>query len=148
MADAKPTTKNKGGRPPAGSTNRWRAPFIRALCRTGVVSYACKRAKVSRSRAYEARNKDPDFAEAWDEAEVIAKENLEAEAHRRALSYSDTLLIFLLKAHDRAKYGDKATYEVTGPDGGPLQISTPKQRAKALAELLEKARDARGDPND
>jgi hypothetical protein len=139
MAERKAT--NKRGSPKKGATNSWKAPFIRAMARTGVVSYACKRAKVGRARAYEARQTDPHFAEAWDEAEVIAKEGLEAEAHRRALSYSDVLMIFLLKSKDRAKYGDRAHLELTGPNGGPMEIATPAQRAKALTELIAKATD-------
>lgn len=140
---AKGAKKQRKGRATTPKTqNKWRGPFLAALARSGVVSYACKRAKITRTRVYGARQDDPLFAEQWDEAELIAKENLEAEAQRRALTMSDTLLIFLLKARDPVKYGDRHRFEFTGPNGGPIEVSTPKQRANALADLISKAASA------
>lgn len=100
----------------------WQKPFIQRLSETGNVSAACRKAQISRVRAYELRNEDEVFRAAWDEALVMATEALELEARRRAEGfpepiyyngkkigivrrYSDTLLIFLLKAHD-PKYRD------------------------------------------
>jgi len=79
------------------------------------------------------------FAAAWDEALEIATGSLELEARRRAQKgvlepvyykgkkvgavrkYSDTLLIFLLKAHRPDKYRDNVRHEVTGKDGSPIE---------------------------
>ena len=50
---------------------------------------------MGRTRAYEARQRDEDFAVAWHEALEDACDELESEARRRALAGSDQLLMFL-----------------------------------------------------
>lgn len=100
----------------------WKTPFLIKLSETGNVSRASKTAKVSRQAAYEARKADDEFRAAWESAVEIAVGLLEDEAWRRARegtaepvfykgekvgtmrTYSDTLLIFLLKAHKPTKY--------------------------------------------
>ena len=117
----------------------WHAPFLKRLCETANVSAACRRAKISRVVAYEDRKEYPEFAAAWEEALEIATEALELEARRRAergvldpvyqggvkvgtvRKYSDTLLIFLLKAHKPEKYADRRQH--SGPDGGPIAFT-------------------------
>lgn len=49
--------------------------------------------------------------------------------------YSDTLAIFLLKAHDPAKYRENSRMELTGADGGPVQFSDTERAAKVAALL-------------
>lgn len=116
--------------------------FLHWLARTGNVTKAAEKAKVNRTHMYEVRKSDSAFAAAWDEALEVAVERLEMEARRRAEQgvlepvyyqgvkvgavrrYSDTLLIFLLKAHRPEKYRDHASVELTGKDGGPLQAQT------------------------
>lgn len=118
----------------------WQIKFIKELCRTGNVSAACRKAKVSRKHAYETRQLDVDFAEAWAEALIIATEALEEEARRRAYigvlepvfyegkqvakirKYSDTLMIFLLKAHRPDKYRENSRVEHVGDGGGAIKI--------------------------
>jgi hypothetical protein len=105
-------------------TKARRERFLEALSDTGSVTTAVAVAGTSRTRVYELRNADPDFATAWHEAEEIAAGRLEDEARRRALEgvpeplvsagklvrdddgqpitvrrYSDNLLQALLKAH-------------------------------------------------
>ena len=110
----------------------WEATFIKWLSRKGNVTAACDKAKISRQHAYRTRNADPDFAAAWDEALAEATERLEMEALRRARDgvlepvfykgdkigsvrrYSDTLLIFLLKAHAPDKYRENSRVEHSG----------------------------------
>jgi hypothetical protein len=104
----------------------WEGDFLSALRDTGNVHLAEEAAGVSRSLAYKRRGQDAAFAEAWDEALEEAIDKLEAVAWRRAsegvkktkgvwfngrrvgeeavLEFSDTLLIFLLKAHRPQKY--------------------------------------------
>ena len=101
----------------------WHAPFLEALRQTGNVSLAAKRAGIERKTAYRHRARSKRFAEEWDEALEEAVDLLEEEARRRAIEgvvgpggerrYSDTLLIFLLKAHRPKKYRDnvKLTHE-------------------------------------
>ena len=128
----------------------WRLVFLEELSKTGNVSAAAKRAKVARNTAYLARGMEGKdeagqieaqrFAAAWDEALEVAIEMLELEARRRAeqgtlepvfyqgeicgrvKKYSDTLLIFLLKAHRPEKYRDNVRSEITGPDGAAPEI--------------------------
>lgn len=150
MAERKPKAKpkTKAKRKPAGGRTRgagpplaWRKPFLKALEERFAVSWACDVAGISRKQAYSHREKDPEFAEAWDEALKIAKERLEAEAHRRATmrdNPSDTLLIFLLKSHDPNRYRDNYRFEITGPDGGPVKVQTQEARDMRLAELIAK----------
>jgi hypothetical protein len=100
----------------------WKPAFLKNLATSANVSVACQRAGVSRSTAYRVRATDDEFAEAWEDAIDEAVDALEGEAHRRAVEgtlepvyqggkqvgeirkYSDTLLIFLLKAHRPEKF--------------------------------------------
>lgn len=72
---------------------------------------------------YRWRDEDPEFAAAVDEAIEEGTDVLEDIALRRAKKQSDTLVIFLLKARRRDKYGDKSLHEVSGPNGAPLTIT-------------------------
>lgn len=119
---------------------KWHTVFLKHLAKTSNVAASCRKAKISRKTAYEWRNEDEMFAAAWDEALVIAIELLEEEARRRAQDgvlepvfylgarvgsvrkYSDTLTIFLLKAHRPDKYRDNHRFEHTGANGGPIAV--------------------------
>lgn len=113
-------------------TAKKKEAFILALAQTGNVSKACVKAKVSRPTVYRHRATDPAFAELWAEAEDIYVELLEAEADRRAKTgtlkpvfykgqeigkvreYSDTLLIFRLKALRPDKYRERTQTDHSG----------------------------------
>lgn len=85
----------------------WYAVFLRCLASTGNVSAACEVANVGRTTAYRHRNEDSSFADEWLDALDVSTDELEAEARRRAMGGSDTLLIFLLKGNRPEKYRDK-----------------------------------------
>ena len=126
------------------------------------MSKAAGEAGISRCTPYDYREKHPEFAIAWAEAEATACDALELEARRRAhdgtdkpviykgelmgvwidpttgaivnrdtanaqqipltvKEYSDTLLIFLLKAHRPDKFRDNSKVELTGKDGGAIE---------------------------
>jgi hypothetical protein len=103
---------------------KWREPFLIALAGSGNVLVACKHARVSRVSAYRHRAKYPNFRKKWDTAIEESVDLLEIEAQRRAVKgtdkaiwyqgkhvgtvkeYSDTLLIFLMKANRPEKYRD------------------------------------------
>ena len=123
-------THKKGvARPPA---NIWRPRFLKALAETGNVAAAARLVGIDRPAVYKSRARSVRFAQKWDEALEEAIELLEAEARRRASSgvvkaiyykgekvgeerhYSDTLLIFLLKAHRPLKYRDNVQVEHAG----------------------------------
>jgi hypothetical protein len=98
--------------------------FLQALADTGSVTAAIAVAGSSRTRVYELRKADREFACAWQQAEETATDRLEDEGRRHAVEgvteplvsagklvrdddgqpisvrrYSDHLLLALLKAH-------------------------------------------------
>lgn len=129
-----PSRTPKKGRPQPD----WPLVFLAHLARTGNVQASCDRAKIGRRTAYDRREGDPEFRSAWEDAERIAVEVLEEEARRRAVDgtlrpvfhqgakcgavreYSDTLLIFLLKARD-PKYREAGRLQVAGDPNNPIR---------------------------
>lgn len=134
---------------------------------TGNVSAAAQKAGIGRMTAYDARNTDgkegaalleaQEFAAAWDSAREVAADALELEARRRAKEgwpepvfyqgkqvgrvrkYSDTLLIFLLKATRPEKFRETVRHETWEDDVlRVLPMLTPEQRAQVYAELVAK----------
>lgn len=91
---------------------QWMPAFLAALRNSGNVRASCQAAKISRKEAYKQRDRSATFRAAWDEALADAIDILEAEAWRRARDMSDTLLIFLLKAHRRELYGDRVQLDI------------------------------------
>ena len=118
------------------------AAFCAALAQTGIVRRACEAVDVSRQTAYEWRREIPEFAAAWDRALEIGITALEDEAHRRAFEgvtepvfhqglecgqvqkYSDTLAIFLLKAHRPEKYRERHDVNANVSGGLTLTVAT------------------------
>ncbi len=116
------------GTPPRG-VPKWREPFLKVLASTGNVLLSCKAASVKRRTAYNHRAGFANFRQSWDDAIEEYADSLEAEATRRARAgtdkpvfyqgkqiatikeYSDTLLVFLLKAARPAKFRDH--YDMT-----------------------------------
>lgn len=131
---------------PAPRTD-WYDRFLAALRTTPVVRAACHAAGVGRSTAYDARQRDEDFALAWAEAVQEGVETLEQFAWARAREgqpvkkvvekldgdgnvtertvteerhISDTVLLRVL-ARYKPEYRDSSRHEVGGPGGGPLK---------------------------
>lgn len=117
------TTPIKRGAPDRVAEHQ-RSKFIDALAMTGTVSVAAKRAGVHRTTPYEWRDADEAFRAAWDDALIAWVDSLETEAYDRAMSGSDTLLIFLLKGNRGEKYAERVRSEITGKDGGPIKTET------------------------
>lgn len=107
----------------AGENRSWEAAFLAELSKTGNVSAACRKAKISRTIAYRYRDESEEFAAKWLDSIETATDELEAEAWRRAVrgvrrpvgwykgmpggyiqEYSDTLLVLLLKANRPDKF--------------------------------------------
>lgn len=76
---------------------------------------------MGRTRAYEARQRDEDFAVAWHEALDDACDELESEARRRALAGSDQLLMFLLRSHRPERYRENYRVEHSGSADAPVK---------------------------
>jgi hypothetical protein len=105
-------------------TPKDRAAFLEALQNTGNVSTSCQIAGLPRSCVYDWREADSDFAAHWASALELGCDALEDEAVRRGCDgwlkpvyhqgkevgaiqeYSDTPLIFMLKARRPPKFRD------------------------------------------
>lgn len=128
----KATTATPKKAPRRGSAARpdtWRPKFLALLAESCNVSHSARGAGIDPSTAHKARKTDDAFAEAWDSAIEQGVEALEFEARRRALhgteepvfhrglevgtvrKYSDTLTIFLLKAHRPDVYRERQTID-------------------------------------
>jgi hypothetical protein len=88
--------------------------FLIGLEQCGNVSASAAAAGIHRTTAYHWRETDGAFRMAWDAALDVATDSLEEEARRRAVSGSDVLLIFLLKAHRPQKFRDNVSHEHSG----------------------------------
>lgn len=111
-------------------TARFKTTFLAHFATMGNITAAAEAAGISRRVVYDWQERDQQFSLAFQEANAIATERLEAEAWRRAVDgdvnetpimhggrvittitehkRSDTLLIFLLKARAPGKYRDNA----------------------------------------
>lgn len=128
-----PAPKRKGG----GSPKTARTPekleiFLQHLERNANVTESARLAKISRTEVYEARNADEAFAARWLAAWSKGIDGLEDEASRRGVTgvrkpvyqggklvgyvqeYSDTLLIFMLKARRPDVFKDRSATEHSG----------------------------------
>lgn len=119
------------------------ALFLAALMDGSTVTVSAEQASVDRATVYRWREKDVEFAKAWDEALEAGTDRLEQEALRRARDgvakpvyqggkqvgqvqeYSDTLMIFLLKSRRPDKFRDRVSAELTGKDGKDLPAPGP-----------------------
>jgi hypothetical protein len=109
--------------------SRWgaepRAKFLAKLAATANVNAAAKAAGYGRKDMYELRAEDKDFAAAWDEAEAIGCDAVDAEIRRRIVEHngraskiredSDALRLAQLKAHRPETHSDRV--ERAGTDG-------------------------------
>lgn len=114
------------------TTEKRKELFIERLSKEPNVTRAAHWAGYTRQYVYELRDGDPDFAKAWNEALEESIDLCEGEMHRRAFEgtlkpvyqggvkvgsireYSDTLAIFLTKAHRPEKYRETVKQELSG----------------------------------
>jgi hypothetical protein len=115
---------------------RHKKAFLDSFRQHGNVTRACRASTVGRSSVYRWQEDDDQFAHDFRVAEVEATEHLEEAAYERAVKgvtqetpifhrgkhidtavkteYSDTLLIFLLKARAPEKYRDRHEVKHSG----------------------------------
>jgi hypothetical protein len=128
--------------------------FLAQLRKEPNITRAAHAAGYTRQYAYQLREADPDFAEAWKEALEESVDLAESEMHRRAFKgtvkpvfhqgercggireYSDTLAIFLMKAHRPEKYRETVRNELTGANGGPIQHADVAKLTDAELERI------------
>jgi hypothetical protein len=115
---------------PEADAAHWRALFLNMLRKTGNVSAAARHAGRARAQLYRLRKQDTAFAALWDDALEEAADWLELEALRRAMDgteegryfrgemigtitrYSDSLLMFLLKARRPTVFGAHQAHQI------------------------------------
>lgn len=116
----------------ARQSGHQKSAFLEHFRTHGNISRTCRALKINRSTVYTWQERDDEFAAAFREAEIEATETMEAEAYRRAVDgtmkpvfhqgvqcgtvqeYSDTLLIFMLKARNPEKYRENVNVNHSG----------------------------------
>lgn len=86
-------------------------------------SVAAKGIGYNRSTVYGWAKTDAEFAAAWRDIHEEFTDLLEATAQARAITGSDLLIIFLLKALRPEKFREQVKHELSGPSGGPIPFS-------------------------
>lgn len=150
-------------------SNKWMPLFLERLALTGLVGASANSVGISRVTAYDRRNTDPIFAQAWDDAMDDATDLMEQAAFKRAVHgvdepvwmrgddgrpvkvdiikrYSDRLLELLLKAHRPKKYNDRVVTEVSGPGGGTIQVEQREVKQFDWAAYAKLAQQLFGSP--
>lgn len=116
-----------------------RKQFLKELTRTCNITMAAHKVGIHKYTAHQAKAKDEDFSEAWDNALDEGIDLLEEFARKRAFDgvkrevyyqgkvcgkfheYSDGLTKFLLRAHKPERYSDRTDLNVKH-SGGVLLI--------------------------
>lgn len=129
--------------------------FFEHLATTANVTDSAALIGMRREYLYEVRRNDEVFRGLWDAAVELGTRSLEDEAARRAKvgweepvfyqgsecgrvrKFSDTLLIFLLKARD-AKYKDQQTTTLRTEPGNPVEVSATMTADDSIKELLRR----------
>ncbi len=124
----------------AADRQRKQSAFLAAFAEHATIAAAAKATSVARRTHYNWLETDEGYAARFTDVEESVTEALEAEARRRAQlgvdepvhyqgkkvdtirRYSDTLLIFLLKARRPDVYRERVDHSLTGPNGGPLVV--------------------------
>ncbi len=112
--------------------------FLAAYGKLGAVTYACQAAGIYPSTFYRWKRDDEEFAQSVRALDDEVTDRLEAEAHRRAMARSDTLLIFLLKARRPEVYRERRDVTVEG--GLTLSTLAPDVVHRLSDEELAEAR--------
>lgn len=126
--------------------------FLEKFRSHGNVTWAARDTGIHRTLVYDWQEKDDEFAHAFRAAEIEATETMEQEAYRRAVhgtekpvyqsgalvgtvqEYSDTLLIFMLKARAPEKYRERVQMQHADADGKRLPVSAVEEYVRdALA---------------
>jgi hypothetical protein len=141
-----PTRPQESPKRLIGSVMRtdWQDAFLSAFSNSGNIRlslFACDRqgVKVSRQTVANERKRSESFRERYEEAEEESVEVLEAEARRRAMDNSDTLLWGLLKAHKPQRYSEKAVHQTFNANIQATKIEFPDdaERNRKVYEVLE-----------
>jgi hypothetical protein len=129
--------------------------FLDEFRQRGNITAAVRAVGIARVTPYRWCEADKKFAEAFADSAEEAIELMEWEARRRAMGevqtpvyhngevvghiprYSDSLLMFLLRAHRPEKYRERYEHRVGDADGRPL---FPLEAARAAMEAARSSR--------
>ena len=125
---------------PRKFTEKRKKLFLQVLSEQANISQACRAVNIDRQTAYNAKEDDAEFAEAWDNAHEQAIDRLEAEAWRRAhdgfrepvyyqgepvgyiRKYSDRLMELLLTSSRPEKYKQRWQGDINATGNLKLEI--------------------------
>ena len=122
----------------------WKPAFLAALRDYPVIRHACDAVGVDRSTAWRARQADPEFASAWDDALEEGIDRAEQEAFRRGVvGFEEPVvhqgrLSYVYERYVDAE-GNDAFRPVLDAQGQPIPL-TVKKHSDALLALLLKGR--------
>lgn len=115
---------------------RKRKAFLDVYSQTANISFACKKAGISRQTYYDTLARDPEFAAQVADAGEEAIDSLEGVAwHKAKVERDNTSLWNLLKAHRPEKYVPVQKVAETNAAGDDKEI-TDADRARRILELL------------
>lgn len=133
--------------------------FIHYLAQTCNMTKSAELAGVHRATIYVWRDNDPVFAADVQQARERGFERCEDEMHRRAYEgtvvatksglireYSDTLAIFLAKAHKPERYSERLKQELSGPGGVPLDTDKISARMNFILNAVLHRKAQAGEP--
>jgi hypothetical protein len=106
------TDRSAESAPTKARKSDWAGRFLEVFRSTCNVRLSADAAGIDRDTAYRRRQRDPAFARLWVQAEQDGLDVLEAECRRRSLSSSDTLLMFLLRAHRPDRYRERVDIRI------------------------------------
>jgi hypothetical protein len=128
--------------------------FLNTLAGGATVEDAARAAATSKTTVYQWRAAEPAFAKDWAVSYQIGGDTLEAEAQRRAVEgtlkpifhqgkvvghvreYSDTLLIFLLKARNPQKFCDRVRAAAIEREIAAALAANNTQATSTAAEVV------------
>jgi hypothetical protein len=139
---------------------RSKRAFLHAFAETLSITEASRRVGYHFSSHFYWMKADPTYAKCFETVKAIAIQSLEDEAVRRAKDgylapvvsagkivtferkYSDQLMMKLLQRFNPEAYKDRSSRELTGTEGGPVDVNLQSDLGKAIAEHLEALRNA------
>lgn len=120
----------------------WHDAFLAALREVPVITRACDAVRINRSTAWRAREADPEFAEAWDDAMEAGVDKAEQEAFRRAVEgYEEPVVDKGRLAYRYERYvgedGEEKYRTLLDDNGQPIPLTVRKHSDALLALLLK-----------
>lgn len=97
--------------------------LLRHLAQGKSIGAACKATKIGRRTYYNWRDADEIFATRADDAIEDGTDVIEDNALTQAKRGAQTLMVLILKARRPEKYRERVDAQISGPGGGPIEIT-------------------------